>query len=739
MKATFLIITTFFINICLFSQEKMYICKSDKMILGVAVSEVDSIYFNEDRTIALFQISDTLVQYPVSEIDSIIFGENSTTISIKYDNSDVAVINPMAFEGVAVTVEGSDVTVYASSGIQDITYNLSGNTSNGMFKIYSDKRFNLIMNAINITNPVGPAINNQANKKATIILSEGTTNTIADGPLYNEPSAGEDQKGTFFSEGDLVFSGTGLLTIHSFGTDQHALACDDEIEINGGNITISGAAKDGIHASDGILITGGTLNVAATGDGIDGDEGYVEISGGLITTTNNTDSAKGIACDSIMVISGGNVNITVNGDQSKGLKSNSPITLSGGSITIHNTGDAVLQPSGLGFDPSYCTAIKSNDDIIVDGADITIVTSGKAGKGLSSDSDIIMSDGSVNVTSTGNGATYTNTSGVLDAYVSTCLSSDGNITIDGGTLTTFSSGSGGKGISSDAQISIGTSDLLPAVQITTTGVKIHISGSGGNASYAEAKAVKGDSDIIIDKGNVIISSADDGIKSETSIVINEATVTIQNSYEGLEAPFITINGGTVHIYASDDGINATFGSGGEQNDGSLLSIAGGYIFVSTTNGDGLDSNGSVLINGGTTIIHGPQSAPEVAIDYNGTCNMNAGFLIASGTNSNMTQAPNNTSVQYCLEIMSNQSMSSSTLFHIQDASSNSMLTFQPVRNYYSIIFSSSELQSGTTYSIYTGGSCTGTNVDGLYNGGTYSGGTLKKTFTISSKITNVNF
>jgi trimeric autotransporter adhesin len=216
-------------------------------------------------------------------------------------------------------------------------------------------------------------------------------------------------------------------------------------------------------------------------------------------------------------------------------------------------------------------------------------------------------------------------------------------------------------------------------------------------------------------------------------------VTIPNSIEGIESPFITINSGNVSVVSSDDCYNATFGNGGENNDGSLLTISGGYVVANTSGGDGLDSNGNMLINGGTVIVHGPQSAPEVGMDYNGTCNVNGGFLVISGTNSNMTQAPSSTSTQHSIKASSNQSLAASTLFHIQDASAVNILTFQPLRSYYSIVFSSSDLQSGASYSIYTGGTSTGTNTNGLYTGGTYSGGTFKKTFTINSMITNVTF
>jgi hypothetical protein len=193
----------------------------------------------------------------------------------------------------------------------------------------------------------------------------------------------------------------------------------------------------------------------------------------------------------------------------------------------------------------------------------------------------------------------------------------------------------------------------------------------------------------------------------------------------------------VSIISSDDCFNASKGNGGEENDGSLLTINGGNIVVNTTSGDGLDSNGSIAITSGTIVAHGPQSSPEVGMDYNGTCNISGGTLVISGTNSNMTQGPSTSSSQYSVRIMLTSSKSASTLFHIQDASTNDIITFQPVRSYYSIIFSSSSLKNGSTYYIYTGGTSTGTNTNGLYSGGTYSGGTLYSSFTISGSLTTV--
>ncbi len=721
------------------TQEKMYIHFNNKTTLGAPVATTDSLYFSNDGLIAYFKISGAEYQYPLNQIDSITFGPESQTIQIVYENESVSLTNPLAFEGVNVVIEGADVTVNATTEVQDINFSLSGSTTDGTFKIYTAKRYNMILNGLTITNPDGPAINIQSEKKTTIILTEGTTNTLTDGLTYAPAPNEEDQKAALFSEAKLVFSGNGSLVVNGHGNDQHSICSDDEIEILDGNITINSAVKDGIHANDGLLMTGGNVHVSSGGDGIDADGGAIDISGGSITMQLPTADVKGLSCDSTLLISGGTINITMNGHQSKGIKNDQTMTLSGGTITIHTTGDAVLVASGSGFDPSYCSAIKSDEMINLSGANITITSTGKAGKGISSDTDIIMTGGIVNVTTSGNGAVYTNISGQLDAYVATCLTADNNISILDGSLTTSSTGSAGKGISVDNTLTIGSTETSPAVQVTTTGTRILISGSGGNANYAEAKAVKADVDAVINNGTITISSADDGIKAENAIFINGGTLNITNSIEGIEAPFISFNGGNTHVKSSDDCINATFGGDLTQNDGSLLTISAGYLMVNTTGGDGLDSNGNIIMTGGTVVVHGPPSQPEVGMDYNGTCTVNGGFLAISGTNSNMTQAPGTGSGQYSLKITTNQQMSSSTLFHIQNASGADVLTFQPMRNYYSIVFSSAAIQSGQSYSVYTGGTCTGTAVDGLYTDGTYSGGTLRKTFTISGKVTNVTF
>ncbi|HQF42652.1 MAG TPA: carbohydrate-binding domain-containing protein [Ignavibacteriaceae bacterium] len=708
----------------------------DLFILGI-----DSVYFNEDATEIYFQTTYELNQFNLADIDSITFDViTDSTIYITYNDSSASVINPYVGRGVSVSVSGADVIVTASSGIENLDYVLSGTTSDGMFKIYSDKKLELHLNDVEITNNDGPAINIQSGKKISVFLEDGTHNILTDGLTYANAPAGEDQKAAFFSEGQLIFSGNGDLTINGRGTNQHGLVSDDYIEINSGNIIITSAAKDGINVNDGFFMNGGSVDVKSNSDGIDAGESFIKITDGTVKILNTANDKSAMKADGIITVSGGNLNITVQGNQSKGIKSKQSITFENCSVNIISTGGVVLKPSGSGYDPSYCTAIKADKDVIITSSEITITASGPAGRGISCDRDLIFYSGSLGITSSGDGAAYTNPAGQPDAYTGHCIKTDGSVVIVDGEITLNNSGKGGKGINVDANISIGTSSTQPTINVTTTGQKIFIS----QDNYAEAKAISADSTIRIFDCDILISSADDGIKSKDSLIIYNGNIKITQSFEGLETPNLIINGGDINVTASDDGLNTTYGLGGELNDGSKMIINDGYICVSSTQGDALDANGDIYINGGIIVVHGPQATSgftfEVGLDFNGECKISGGFLVISGTNSMLTQAPSNSSTQRSVLLKSFSSISAGTLFHIEDSNGNDLLTFAPMRKYYSIIFSDAQLTAGAQYKVYTGGTYNGGTVrNGLYTGGTYSPGTLKTTFTQTNMVQVVNF
>ena len=152
-------------------------------------------------------------------------------------------------------------------------------------------------------------------------------------------------------------------------------------------------------------------------------------------------------------------------------------------------------------------------------------------------------------------------------------------------------------------------------------------------------------DLVIASGVYEITASEDGINTNESLAIVDCDMTINagddalhtdgmlqidggtfdiTAAEGIEGTYILINDGTVVIAASDDGINAA-----QKSDAytPTVEINGGSITITMGQGDtdGIDSNGNIIINGGTVDITG-----QFTFDYDGTAELNGGTLIING-------------------------------------------------------------------------------------------------------------
>ncbi|MDO5608543.1 MAG: carbohydrate-binding domain-containing protein [Capnocytophaga sp.] len=309
-----------------------------------------------------------------NEDDLIANSTFSSVVKIVYSGTSATVTNPLDGNGVTVTTNGGDVTVNAT--VAAVEYELSGTTTSGSFKIYSDKKFKLTLNGVSITNNDGPAINIQSGKRVFVVLNSGTTNSLTDSASYSTPSD-EDAKGTFFSEGQLIFSGTGALNVA--GKYKHGIVSDDYVRVIEGNITVTEAVSDAIHANDAFIADGGTLNLKASSDGIDADKGYIVINGGNFTINVADD---GIAAsydtdttiDPYVTINGGTFNIKTAGGE--GIESKSTLTINDGDITINAYDDGINATSAI-FINGGNIYIKSSTNDAVDSNGTLTITGGR--------------------------------------------------------------------------------------------------------------------------------------------------------------------------------------------------------------------------------------------------------------------------------------------------------------------------------------------------------------------------
>lgn len=311
--------------------------------------------------------------------------ENDDTDFSAYTNGDAstACVIYIAYNGSSVTVtgdsngyvttSGADVTVDTGTATDSLLLVLSGSTSDGSLLIYREKKFGLQLNGVTIHNSDGSAINNQCGKKLYVDVADGTTNTLTDGTSYTEQSY--QQKGTFFSEGQVFFYGSGTLSVT--GSCTNAIACDDYIVIDDDvKISVSSSSGHGIKVNDGFTMNRGTVTIDVTGDGCKGltNDSTTFVTGGTLTITTSGDciydadeadysSAACIKGDYAVTISGGNVTLTSTGDGGKGINCDQDVVFSGGTLVVTTTGsNEDSKPKG----------IKSDTDIIVSGGSFSV-------------------------------------------------------------------------------------------------------------------------------------------------------------------------------------------------------------------------------------------------------------------------------------------------------------------------------------------------------------------------------
>lgn len=174
---------------------------------------------------------------------------------------------------------------------------------------------------------------------------------------------------------------------------------------------------------------------------------------------------------------------------------------------------------------------------------------------------------------------------------------------------------------------------------------------------------------------------------QSMIVDGNGTLNINAANEGLDSEMhLTINGGDINIVAQNDGINTNEDGVSifTMNDGNLR-IASGY----GEEGDGIDSNGSLIINGGTIIAMPCNRSADGGIDADLGITINGGTVIAFGQNGSINSD-------------SKQNYISSTINSKNVTVKSGTKVIYEVemdRSYSSGMFSSSDIDKNGTYSI----------------------------------------
>ncbi len=275
-----------------------------------------------------------------------------------------------------------------------------------------------------------------------------------------------------------------------------------------------------------------------------------------------------------------------------------------GNITVDTDGYVRLALDGVSINSSTGSALQ------IDNAKKTVIQ-------LVNDSENSIRDGATRADESIDGAIYSSDDLVFEG--------EGKLTVE----AQFADGIVSKDSlwikSSDITVTSVDDGIRGKDMLSISGGTITVNAQGdGLKSTNETDA--GEGNLVISGGSVTIQSGDDGIKSEQKVWITGGTINVAKSVEGIEAPVIIIDGGDITVYAYDDGLNAS--ASAITTTGLSITINNGTLAVTVGPGDtdAIDSNGDIVVNGGTITI----TAPTSSFDFDGTGNINGGTVSVNG-------------------------------------------------------------------------------------------------------------
>ena len=419
--------------------------------------------------------------------------------------------------------------------------------------------------------------------------------------------------------------------------------------------------------------------------------------------------------------------ITLSGSSAK-TSASSGVTVSGSTITI--TAEGVYIVSGTLSDGQIIVEADDAAKVQIVLRDASITSSDSAAIYVKSADKVFITSAEGTENTLANGGSFTADG---DTNIDGAVFAKDDITFNGsGSLTITSPAGHGVVGKDDVKFAGGTYTITAAkhgvqandsVRLAESDVTV-TSGSDKDGIHVsddadEEEGTESDSFFYIADGSLNITSGDDGIHADASVIIEGGTIVVNESYEGIEGLSISISGGSTTVTASDDGLNAaggnassggrTFGNddwgggfpGGGMSDGGSdgsIVISGGNVHI-TAGGDGVDSNGSVEISGGYTVVEGPTQGDTSVLDFNSSGTITGGTFIGTG---GAGMASNFTSAEQGLIAVSVGNQSAGSSVKLTGSNGDVIAEVTPELDYAVVYISTQDMAQGETYTLTAG-------------------------------------
>ncbi len=346
----------------------------------------------------------------------------------------------------------------------------------------------LVLDDASITSETSAAIDVVDAGSVVVVLADGSTNTLEDAATYDDTSA-DAPTGALYSTADLTIGGSGSLTVT--GNSNNGIVGKDGLVVTGGTIEVT-SVDDGIIGKDYLVLTDGAVTVDATGDGVKSDNtedagaGFVLVEGGELTVTSQDDGIKGVQ----VLVSGGTIDVAGSNEAMEG----SLIIVDDGEVELHAADDGVNVSS-------------SDDSAAVDGQP------GLGGMAADDSLHLHVNGGTLEVWASGDG-----------------LDSNGSATITGGDIVVHGPTTDGNG----ALDVNGTFDVTGGTLLATGSAGMMVAPSADSAQSWIATALSGTaaagSEVVITDAAGAEVAAYTLAKDAASVVYSAAGITDGETY-----------------------------------------------------------------------------------------------------------------------------------------------------------------------------------------------------------------
>lgn len=500
MKKLFIILLLSFIANHANAQNAMWIYNSNGTVSTYNIAEIDSLNFTPNMTDMLLYQDGNNNNFSVSEIDSIIFKPaqdiEPSSIYVEFNNNGATVRHEVSSEDFVVNVDGANVSIVNSS-VENLSYYLSGTTSDGSFSLESEVAYNIILDNIELTSTTTVPLNLSKNVERNIILANSSSNILTD-------DTESDGKAVINTKGTTNISGNGTLTINA--NKKHGISSDNDININGVTLNINHTADEskGLKSDCSISLTDSDVTIVSSGSLT-----LEELDLGYDPTY-----CTAIGADLNFEMNGGNLSITLpeSNVAGRGIKVDGDITIFNGNVNVisHSGGDTYTNSDGE-IDSYKSSCIKADGNIYFYDGNIILEATGAAGKCVNADGEIHLGKENeentlvLDMKTTGEKFYESGYGEDADYANPKALSAEGNLYVYGGDINIYTENDGGEGLESKNTVYIIDGYIIIDTYDDAINGKSHIQIDGGTL-YANSRgndAIDSNGTITINNGFVV--------------------------------------------------------------------------------------------------------------------------------------------------------------------------------------------------------------------------------------------